>query len=123
MKQKRIELSDPIWKRNKRKEFLDYHHKEKLGEDDKTQKNKKEIIQGIEKNVNRKHMFHCLTRHAGKGARYSLKRVHTVDDNDKIIKTHVKIEIIEDETIKYNVKYFTKSYDDIVHREKNTHKA
>ena len=25
-------------------------------------------------------MLHCLTRHAGKGARESLKRMHDVDD-------------------------------------------
>ena len=37
-------------------------------------------------------MFHYLTRHAGKGARDSLKRVHVVDDNNKIIKTHVNRE-------------------------------
>ena len=64
-----------------------------------------------------KHMFYFLTRHAGKGARDSLKRTHVVDDNNKITKTHVKREIIEEETSKFNVKNFAKAQDTIACRD------
>ena len=63
--------------------MLDFHHKEALGEDEKKQKKRKEIIQEIKKKMNRKHVFYCLTRHAGKGERENMKRVHVVDDNKK----------------------------------------
>ena len=94
---------------------MDHHHVAIVGEDDKTQKKKNGIIQGTMKSVNRKHMSHCLTRHAGKGARDSFKIVHDVDDNIKIIKTHVNREWIEDEISKFNVKHFIKAHDDITH--------
>ena len=62
-------------------------------------------------------MFHHLNRRAGKGARDSFKRVHVVNDNNEIIKTHVKREMIEEETSKFNTKYFTKVHDAIEHRD------
>ena len=72
--------------------------------------------------MNRKHMFHYLTRYPVKGARDSLKRVHVIDDNNKIIKTHVKRETIEEETSKFNVKYFTKAHDAMSYRDKTCKK-
>ena len=59
-----------------------FHHAEIIGEDGKTQKKKKETIQGIKKSMSRKRMFHCLTRHSGKGVRDSLKRVRLIDENN-----------------------------------------
>ena len=45
-----------------------------------------------------------------------------VDDNNKIIKTYVNREKIEEETSKFNEKNFTKAHNAIAHRDKTCEK-
>ena len=68
--------------------------------------------------MNKIHSFHYLLRHVGKGEREGIKRIHEVDENNRIISTHVDWESIENKLIEYNEAHFTKAYDTIVYRDK-----
>ena len=76
-------------------ELLDYHHSEVIYKTEDQRKIKKKILSGIKKNMNKMHSFHYLSRHVGKGEREGIKRIHEVDDNNRIISIHVDRESIE----------------------------
>lgn len=100
------------------KELLDYHHSEVVCENDDQRKKKEKIISGIKRSLNREHAFYYISRHVGKGEREGIKRIHEVDDNNKIIKTYVDRESIEDRIIKYNEMHFTKAHNTIAYRDR-----
>ena len=58
---------------------MDYHHVEINKEDDNYQNKKTKNLNGIKKSMKRNHMFRYLTRHAGKGQRDSVKRIHEIN--------------------------------------------
>jgi len=68
--------------------------------------------------MNKMHSFHYLSRHVGKGEREGIKRIHEVDDNNRIISIHVDRESIENKLIEYNEAHFTKAYETIAYRDK-----
>ena len=65
--------------------MLDYHYSEVMDKTEKQKKQKLRILNRIKRNLNRQYTFHYSTKHAGKEVRGSLKRVHTVDQNQKIV--------------------------------------
>ena len=66
-------------------------------------------------------MFHYLIKHIGKGVRGSLKTVYVVDQDQKIVKTLIVKESIEEEKIKHNKNYFTKPHKTKVYQD--SHKS
>ena len=48
------------------------------------------MLSGIKKVMMRNHTFHYLSRHAGKGQRDSIKRLHKVNEKQEIIETRVE---------------------------------
>ena len=71
-------------KKIREKELLDFHHSEVMCENEDQRKTKKKIIGEIKKKMQKTHAFHYISRHIGKGERESIKRIHTIDDNQKI---------------------------------------
>ena len=100
------------------KEMLDYHHSEVICENDDQRKTKKKIISGIKKKLNKIYSFHYISRHVGKGEKYSIKRLHAVDKNNTIINTYMEQERIEQELSKYNEAHFKKAHDTIAYKDK-----
>ena len=97
--QNELEIAKNQWidivnrgKEFREKELLDYHHTELNNEDEDHLKMKKKIVSGIKKKLQKTHTFHYITRHIGKGEREGIKRLHTVDDNNKIIKSCINRE-------------------------------
>ena len=64
-------------------------------EDEQHPKKKEKTLSGIKKTLNKNHMFQCLTRHAGKGKRDSIRRLHRANEKQKIIATYVDRPSIE----------------------------
>ena len=95
---------------------LDHYSKE-LTEQQMQEKEKKKLIKGIEKNVRRNFTFTCLTRHIGKGGKGSLKKLHEVNQNLEIVKTHVLKEEIESITFAHNTKHHTADHDAAVYND------
>jgi len=89
--------------------ILDYHHTN-IDELEEKGKNKKKVIEAIKQKLKRNHSFYYITKHAGKGVRGNLKRLHEVIDRGQIINTYVDKESIEAKIMDYNVKHFTQAY-------------
>ena len=122
---KELEIAQNQWndivKRGKEfreKEILDYHHTELNNEDEDQLKSRKKIISGIKKKLQKTHTFHYITRHIGKGDREGIKRLHTVDEENKIIKTCVNREQIEEEIITYNEQHLKQAHSSIMYQDK-----
>ena len=67
--------------------------------DNSTKKEKQirnRIIQRIKKEHYRLHAFQFLTKHVGRGVKGSLKWVHSVTDEGRIVKIYTKREEIEE---------------------------
>ena len=75
-------------------------------------------MKGMIKSMKRQKSFHCVTKHVGRGVRGCLKRVHKVNEDNKITCTKIGKDEIEEETIKHNRKHFTKAHDNPVHKDK-----
>ena len=121
----RIEIAKEQWddiikkgKQIRENELLDYHYSEVSCENDDQRKTKEKILSGIKKSMNKMHSFHYISRHVGKGEREGIKRIHEVDENNKIINTYVDQESIEDRIIKYNEMHFMKAHNTIAYRDK-----
>ena len=65
---------------------------------------------GIVKAKQRQDTFYYLMAYARKGIKGNIKRLHKVDDNDNIIRTHLDREAIEEIIIEYNTQYFQQAY-------------
>ena len=82
-------------------------------------KMKKKILSGTKKKLRKTHAFHYVTRHIGKGDGERIKRFHTVDDENKILKTCVNREQIEDEIIKHDEQHSKQAHSSIMHEDKH----
>ena len=67
-------------------ELLDYYHLVIENENVDYRKTKKKIIGGIKRKLFKDHTFRYILRHMGKGERDRIKRIHTDDNNNQIIK-------------------------------------
>ena len=101
-----------------KKELLDYHPVELYEEDDKIIKKKKKILSGIKRTLSRNHIFQYLSWYAGKGQRDSMKRLHKVDNNQKIIETYVDRDSIEKALRMYNTQHFKQAHQSITYKDK-----
>ena len=99
-------------------ELLDYHPNELTEEDEKNPKKKEKILSGIKKVMTRNHTFQCLSRHAGKGQRDSVKRLHEANENQEIVETHVERKKIEEELMKHNISHFQQAHNTIACNDK-----
>ena len=99
-------------------EILDYHYSVVSSEDENQRKMKKKIIAGIKRKLFKTHTFHYISRHVGKGDRDGIKRIHTVDDSNQIIKTYVNRKQIENKISRYNEKHLKKAYESIIYKDK-----
>ena len=67
---------------------------------------KKKIITSVKKNLQRQQSFKYITKHVGKGAKNSLKRLHKVDSLNKIIHTFIEKEQIEEAIFEHNTQHY-----------------
>jgi len=109
--------------KSQRKEYreqylLDHHHSKINEEHQNSQKMKKKVIKNIEKQQKRNHTFRYLTKHAGKGVKGNLKRLHIVNENDQIIRTIIDKENIEKTIKEFNEKHFQKAHQSIAYKDK-----
>ena len=108
--QAKLKLEEAIvkWKALKiegkelREKYLLDHHLKELDEKQLQEKERKKLVDRIQRNLQRKYTFHYLTKHVGKGEKGSLKRLHEVDQNMKIVVTHILKEDIENVMFKFN---------------------
>ena len=64
------------------KKLLDYHYEEIIGNDMEKIKKKKKILSRIKRTLKRNYTFRYLSRHAGKGNREMIKKVHVANLNN-----------------------------------------
>ena len=100
------------------KDLLECHHSEIISDDEDQLKIKNKIISGIKRKMQKNHAFHCIARHIGKGDREGIKRLHTVNQDNEIIKTSVNREQIEKEIITYNERHLKQAHSSIMHKDK-----
>ena len=80
-----------------RKEYLLDHHHTNIDEDTgMPAQKKKQIIKAIKRRLKRNRSIKHTSKHAGKGIKGSLKRLHIVNEKGDIIETLVNKESIED---------------------------
>ena len=102
-----------------RKEYLLDHHHTNIDEDTgMPAKKKKQIIKSIQRRLKRNRSFKYISKHAGKGTKGSLKRLHAENEKGEIITTIVNKEDMEDKIKCHNLKYFTKAHNLKVHNDK-----
>jgi len=99
-------------------ELLDYHTNELNVEDIKYKKKKKKIIRGIKRTLQRYHEFRYLSRHAGKGRRDNLKRIHECNDENVIVKSYTDRQSIEEKIIDFNTKHFMQAHQSIAFKDR-----
>jgi len=109
--------------KNNRKEYREQylldHHQGKINEENPNyQKMRKKVMKNIEKQQKRNHTFKYLTKHAGKGVKGNLKRLHIVDERNQIVKTVIQKEQIEQEIKRFNEHHFKKAHQTIVYQDK-----
>ena len=75
-------------------------------------------MSGIKKVLNRNHAFQCLTRHAGKGQRDSIKRLHKVNEEQQVVETYADRHSIERELKKHNTIHFQQAHHAIACKDK-----
>ena len=85
------------------KELLDYYLVELYEEDNKMIKKKKKILSRIKRTLSWNHIFQYLSWYAGKEQRDSMKRLHKVKNNQKIIETYVDQDSIKKVLRMYNI--------------------
>ena len=79
-------------------------------------------MSGIKRTLMQNHTFQYLSRHAGKGSREMIKRVHRMNEKNQTIKTHNDRESTEKEISNQNIKYLTKAHQTEVHVDKMCYK-
>jgi len=90
--------------------LLDHYHSTLDESQTNHQKMKSKVLKSIEKQQKRTHAFRYLSKHAGKGIKGSLKRLHIINHNNEIQKTIIDKESIENEIMKYNTKHFKEAH-------------
>ena len=76
------------------------------------------ITNGIKKSIQRNHEFRYLSRHAGKGKRESVKRIHECNNEEVITKSYIDRQSIESKIIEYNTKHFQQAHQSIAYKDK-----
>jgi len=71
----------------------------------------KKLIDKIKKAQNRNHPFQYLTRNFSKEKYNHFKRLHQVDENNKIINTFLDWKTIEIEIIQFNESHYKKVFE------------
>ena len=66
------------------KDIIDFYHSKLQNNTEAEKKRRKKIIQKIKCKKQRNHSFWYLTKHIGQGANTVLKRLHEVDQQNKI---------------------------------------
>ena len=85
---------------------MDYH-KCKIGNNSAKEKLlRKKLIEQIKKEKQRLHSFKYLTRNVGKGKHKSLKRLHVIDKDKKIIETHLDRSTIKKKILEHNQNHY-----------------
>ena len=75
-------------------------------------------MKNIEMQQKRKHTFKYLTKHAGKGTKDNLKRLHIINKNQTIERTIIGKEQIECEIMKFNENHFQQAHTSEMFRDK-----
>ena len=68
--------------------------------------------------MQRNHSFHYISKHIEKEVKGSLKRLHVMDSNNRIIKACIEKDEIEKEICKHNIKHFTKAHNTKIYQDK-----
>ena len=102
--------------------FLACYPNELNETDEKHPKKKEKVLSGIKKEMMRNYAFQHLSRHAGKGQRNSIKRLHEANNNDEIVETCVERSKIENELMKYDKIHFTQAHRTIAYDDKTHEK-
>ena len=100
------------------KEMLDLYHKEATEEQILDEHQKKKILRKIWKNQQRKYAFRYMTKHIGRGVNKNLMRIHEVNAEQKITKTHIGKGEIEEAIMKHNKVHFTKAHNSNMYKDK-----
>ena len=97
VKKAQEEQKEIIEKRKKirEKELLDYHQPELICDENDQIKKKKKMIGEIKRSLHKNYAFYYISRHVRKEERKSIKRMHAIDENQYIVKTHAEREVIE----------------------------
>ena len=66
------------------KDLLDFHDVEVANSTPTEKRLQSKIINSIKKSQQCQHTFHYLIKHAGRGVKGNIKRLHQVDSNNKI---------------------------------------
>ena len=89
--EEQLEKAKRLWnkviekdKEMRKKELLDYHHEEIIGDDVKLIKKRKKILARIKNKMRRNHTFHYISRHIGKGVRENIKQLHLMNFNNEV---------------------------------------
>ena len=98
-------------KQHREQELLDLYPNELTEEQLNNEHQKKKILRTIRKAQQWRYAFKYITKHIGRGSKKSLIRVHKVDGNQKIIRTHIGKEAIEQMLMNHNRKHFTMAYE------------
>ena len=76
-------------------DILDFHYSDINRSTMIEKKLKIQAIERIKQEKQRNHSFQYLTKHIGRGANSSLKRLHEVDETNNIINTYIDCQNIE----------------------------
>ena len=90
-------------------DLLDLHPNELTPEFLDNDQKKKAALRSIIKNRQRKSAFKCMTKHIGRGRKRGLIKVHEVNENNQIVKTHIGEEEIEKTIMNHNRKHYSKA--------------
>ena len=105
-------------KEYREKYLLDHHHSAVDETNQNHQKTKQKLIKTIAKQQKRANAFKYLTKHVGKGVKGNLKRLHIVNEEDKIVRTIIEKEQMEKEIMEYNVQHFKQAHNSEIYNDK-----
>ena len=120
----KVEEAQQRWKDLKeegqvlREKFLLDHSPKLLNSEECNNKLKNRMLQSVKKSFKRKSDFKYLTKHAGKGVKTSLKRVHEVNQNNEIIQTHTEKEAIEQIIFNHNKNHYREACNTPMYKDK-----
>jgi len=100
------------------KYLLDYHPNTLDETNQHHKKIKRKAMKNIEKQIRRNQTFKYLTKHAGKGVKGNLKRLHIIEDNQTISRTIIGKENIEHEIKKFNENHFKQAHQSEMYKDK-----
>jgi len=105
-------------KEYREQELLDLYPNELMEDQSNDEHQRKVILRKMIKEQQRKYAFKYITKHIGKGSRKSLIRLHEMDQNQQIIRTHIEKEAIEQAIIDQNKKHFKMAHESNMYKDK-----